>query len=296
MGHWRSGTTYLHNILCQDNQFGFITMLQAAFPNSFMTFKIFRSFMKRFLPKNRPMDNVSMGITLPQEDEMALSDLYPCSFYNAFYFPKKLRLLFLRFVKFENVAIKIKERWQKIYQYLLKKASYYMGGKQLVLKNPVNTARVKLLLNMFPKAKFIHIYRNPYIVFASTLNFYEKAIKPFALQDIPRPLLEKNIFWIYKTMMESYFKEKSLIPKENLVEIKFEDLEANPLEQVKYIYDGLNLDGYSRVKFKILRYIEKLKDYKKNIYYFTEEMINKVKINWKFAIRKWKYDPPITSY
>ncbi|MHA1758336.1 MAG: sulfotransferase, partial [Promethearchaeota archaeon] len=112
---------------------------------------------------------------------MALSNLFPYSFYNAFYFPKKLRLFFLRFVNFENVANKIKERWQKIYQYLLKKASYFMGGRQLILKNPVNTARVKLLLDMFLEAKFIHIYRNPYVVFASTLNFYERAIKPFAL-------------------------------------------------------------------------------------------------------------------
>lgn len=90
LGHWRSGTTHLHNLLTQDPQFGYITMLEASFPKSFLITNFFKFFMKSFLPKKRPMDNMEMGLYFPQEEEMAISNLIPFSFYNALYFPEKL--------------------------------------------------------------------------------------------------------------------------------------------------------------------------------------------------------------
>ena len=41
------------------------------------------------------------------------------------------------------------------------------GGKPLVIKSPVHTARVALLLKLFPRAKFIYLHRNPLQVFQS---------------------------------------------------------------------------------------------------------------------------------
>jgi hypothetical protein len=35
------------------------------------------------------------------------------------------------------------------------------GTKPLLIKSPVHTARVRLLLKLFPKAKFIYIHRHP---------------------------------------------------------------------------------------------------------------------------------------
>ena len=34
IGHWRSGTTHLHNILCQDDQMGYVNTFQSVFPFS----------------------------------------------------------------------------------------------------------------------------------------------------------------------------------------------------------------------------------------------------------------------
>src|SRR5665648_1005332 len=104
-----------------------------------------------------------------------------------------------------------------------------MKGKRLILKNPANTARIKLLLELYPEAQFIHIYRNPYVVYMSTKHFYNKMVQAFTFQKISDADLEDHILWIYKRMMESYFEEKKLIPKGNLVEIKFENLESEPL-------------------------------------------------------------------
>jgi len=293
LGHWRSGTTHLHNLMCQDTQFGFITMLQAMFPRSFMSNNLFRHLMSIFLPNTRPMDNMEMDINKPQEEEMALGNLFPYSFYNGFYFPQRTMEYFFKYIRFKNTSLKVLEQWKKVYYYLIKKATLNMSGRQLILKNPANTARIKLLLDLFPDAKFIHIYRNPYIVYASMRNFYKKTIEGFMLQKVPEKQIENNIFNLYKQLMTSYFKEKQFIPHENLIELKFEDFEENTMNALNRIYSELDISGFERAKNKMAFYLSSVSDYKKNTYNLTHEIINSIKRKWDFTIKKWDYDIPI---
>jgi hypothetical protein len=292
LGHWRSGTTHIHNLLCQDPQFGYITMLNAAFPKSFMSNTFFKWLMKKIMPKKRPMDNMEMGVNNAQEEEMALGNLFPYSFYNAFYFPRRLIEFYHKYVRFENISKKIKKQWQKVYYYLLKKATLYMHGKRLVLKNPANTARIKYLLEMFPDAKFIHIYRNPYVVYNSTQILYQKMMRAFMLQKISDEDLEKDIFRLYKEMMKTYFNEKKLIPNGHLVEIKFEDLEIKPLDELNKVYSVLNLTGFNDTIQCFKAYLKSLINYKKNKFELDNQTIEKISKNWKFTIDKWGYEVP----
>lgn len=292
VGHWRSGTTHLHNLLVQDPQFGYITMLQAAFPKSFITSNFFKRFMNRFLPKTRPMDSMKMGIYEAQEEEMALGNMFPYSFYNGWYFPRRMLEFYFKYVRFNQVSLSLMEQWRRIYDFLLKKATYFMKGKRLVLKNPVNTARIKFLLEIYPDAKFIHIYRNPYEVYASTRHFYKTTVEAFMLQHITDEEIEDNIFEIYSKMMHSYFLESKLIPKGNLVEVKFEDLEADPISQLQRIYDSLELNGYEQTESKFLDYLNSIQSYKKNKFNFTKKIIDNVKTHWNFTIEKWGYPVP----
>ncbi|MFX1326031.1 MAG: sulfotransferase, partial [Promethearchaeota archaeon] len=292
IGHWRSGTTHLHNLLCQDPQFGYITMLQASFPKSFLSNSFFEFFMGHFLPETRPMDNMRMGTKETQEDEMALGNIFPYTLYNAWYFPRRMMEFYYKYVRFKNISPKVREIWTNGYNYLLKKATIHMDGKQLVLKNPANTARIKFLLNLYPNAKFIHIYRNPYITFLSTRYFYKKTMEAFMFQTISSERIEDNIIEIYKDMMNNYFKEKKLIPIGNLVEVKFEDLEKDEIGQLKRIYKELNLPGFENNKNFFENYLNEIKSYKKNKFELSEEIINKVEKNWGFAIKKWNYKIP----
>ncbi len=292
IGHWRSGTTLLHNILTQDPQFGYITMLEASFPQSFLITNFFKGFMNLLLPKKRPMDNMELGINLPQEEEMALSNLIPFSFYNALYFPETMMENFYRYVCFDTISRRILDKWQRAYLYLIKKTTFFMKGKQLVLKNPANTARIKVLIKMFPNAKFIHIYRNPYVVFQSTRNLYKNMLQEFMFQDVSERVIQRNILAIYKNLLTRYFSEMKLIPKNNLYEIKFEDFELNPFAEIEKVYKGLKLTGFDKAKIKLKDYISSLDNYKKNIYEFSKNTIEKVTKHWKFAIDKWNYKIP----
>jgi len=257
-----------------------------------MSTKVFKNIMKRILPETRPMDNMKMGLFTAQEEEMALGNLFPYSFYNAFYFPLKMKEYYYKCVRFRGISDKILKQWKKFYYYLLQKATLYMGDKRLILKNPANTARIQYLLDLFPDAKFIHIYRNPYVVYASTRNFYKKAIEGFMLQKISDIQIEENLFWLYKHMMRSYFNEKKLIPNGNLVEVKFENLETNPIQHLESIFTRLKLKNFERNRSKFRSYIESIKNYKKNEYKLKNAIIDKIYDKWSFTIDRWDYEVP----
>ena len=146
-------------------------------------------------------------------------------------------------------------------------------GKQLILKNPAHTARIKILLEMFPNAKFIHIYRNPYDVFLSTWNFFQQGIRPFMLQEVSDKEIEDYISYVYQDIMNSYFKDSKLIPKHNLVEIKYEFFEENSLEELEKLYSNLDLKGYSQTRTNFEKYMNSVKNFKKNKYNLSQKIL-----------------------
>ncbi len=51
--------------------------------------------------------------------------------------------------------------------------TYSNGGdtnRRMVVKSPVHTARVRVLLEMFPNAQFVYVHRDPYVVLQSSAH------------------------------------------------------------------------------------------------------------------------------
>jgi hypothetical protein len=73
LGHFRSGTTHLHNLLAQDPQFAFPTLYQTLYPRSFLLTESVVPRLGRFLLlRKRPHDGVALDFGVPNEDEMGL--------------------------------------------------------------------------------------------------------------------------------------------------------------------------------------------------------------------------------
>ncbi|MDZ8262754.1 sulfotransferase [Nostoc sp. ChiQUE01b] len=296
LGHWRSGTTYLHHLISQDPNLGYVSTGQASAPEMFLAHKKVLNFISNnFRPKTRLMDNVESSNILPEEEEYAVGNISPYSFIHGVVFSKNISKYFQDIVLFHQVSEESKLQWKNYYINVLKKATLHMDSKRLVLKNPPNTARVKLLLEMFPTAKFIHIYRNPYIVYASTKHLSQNLLPAFALQEISEQELDENILNFYQQLMHKFFAEQSLIPKENLIEIKYEDFVCDELAQLRKIYEHLNLPNFEKAKGNFKKYIDAHSNYETNKYLFDEETIAKVYDAWKFTIDKWQYSPPQSS-
>ena len=295
IGHWRSGTTHLHNILCQDPQMAYTSTYQSVFPDTLFNKAgrfLFEGFARLLIPGTRKGDNVTLGMELPQEEEFALGAKTPLSFYYFWMFPKKIKQFYQRCVRFENAEKDLQESWKQDYELLIKKAIKNTGRKRFLSKNPPNTGRVEQLLRIFPNARFIHIHRNPIEVYLSTYNFFHKMLPHLQLQKIEDKDLDHHIFELYKIMMHDYSVQKKMIPVGQLTEISFDELERDPLSCIRKVYLEVNLPGYEAAKAPITKYIEKMKSYKKNRHVMTHGLISKIAAEWGFAMEQWQYKVP----
>jgi hypothetical protein len=162
--------------------------------------------------------------------------------------------------------------------------------KRIVLKSPPHTARVKMLVEMFPEAKFIHIIRHPYDVFPSNLKLWRDAFSRSFLQPVSPNEIMEIVLSTYEQMYRNYHEEKSCIPESNLVEIRFEDLEKDPLKQLELIYDRLNLPGFKKFSISAAAYLSTLKSYKKNVFDITAGMRSKLRARWSQTFEIYGYD------
>ena len=292
IGHYRCGGTYLMNLMTQDPQWGFLSTTHALLPEMFLLGKPIRNIFKLFLHEKRPMDNVMVSPESPEEPEHAIGNLIPYGFYQGFCFPDRMMDYFRNSVLFEeDLSGKIHQSWEMAYLVILKACTLSNNGKQLLIKNPPDTARIPSILKMFPNAKFIFLYRNPYVMYPSIKNFYNAYIVDWQLRDISAKELDENILMIYKMMMKRYQHDKQLIPKEHLIEVKFEDFEQYPLDEMKRIYSHLALSGFEDSIHGFLAYINSQKDYQKNHYSLSQTQLETIKQYWSADINRWKYSP-----
>jgi len=118
-----------------------------------------------------------------------------------------------------------------------------------VLKSPLHTARLKLIRELFPEARFIHIVRNPYDVFASTVRLWKIQYDVQGLQN-PRyeatgaiPSVEDHVLDTFNLLYGDFTAEASKIPLRQFCETRYEDLVRNPGAELQRIYTHLGLNG-----------------------------------------------------
>lgn len=291
LGHWRSGTTYLHNLFTVDNRFGFFSTFHAYMPGAFLGYeKLMKPIVASSIPDKRPMDDVKMDADLPQEEEYALGAFSPYSYYHGWCFPKNMEF-YNRFVCFNNVSKGFIDDWKNVYMYLFKKVTLRENGKALVVKNPSNTGRIRLLLEMFPDAKFVHIHRNPYHVFMSMMRFMRIVIPLYCIQNPPEiDVIENSMMNLYGEVYRNYFLEKKLVSKNNFVEVKYEDFITNPFFELKNIYNDLNLGGFKDNERAFKAYILSQSEVKLNNYHLNNDLKDKIYNRWKFVFENFGYD------
>ena len=290
IGHWRSGTTYLHNILAQDTTLGYFSTFQAYLPAIFLSSEaLFKPLVSASIPERRPMDDVLMNADFPQEDQYAIGAFSPYSYYHGWCFPQRMEY-YNNYVCMDQVSQRSIDEWKKIYLYLIKKITLQHKGKQLVLKNQDNTGKVKLLLELFPDAKFIFLYRNPYTLYQSMMKFIRITIPRFCIQNPPKlESVEKSMMDLYTRVIQKYLKERHEIPLDNLIEVRYEDFIAQPLTQMKAIYTHLHLDSFTQAQPRFQDYISSQKTIKLTQYPVSKTVKSKVEKAWGFAIKEFGY-------
>jgi hypothetical protein len=289
IGHWRSGTTFLHSLLAIDKQFAFPNLFEAMNPYTFLQRQpLYERRLKQYGAHKRRMDNVHVALDSPIEEEFIVAVLSQKSPLIGWTFPKN-RAHYDRFLTFREASELDKKRWQDAMDFLLRKLTFKYK-KPLLLKSPTNTCKISMLLSMYPKAKFIHIKRNPYRVFTSTQNLYRTAVKASAMQKSNRINLDEYILAQYRKLYDVYFEEQPQIPLRQFAEVVYEELEANPIQIIQKVYEQLDLKLDAQTGENLKAYLSENSGYKKNSYQsLPPEIRDQIYQNWRRNFETWNY-------
>jgi omega-hydroxy-beta-dihydromenaquinone-9 sulfotransferase len=119
-----------------------------------------------------------------------------------------------------------------------------LHNRQLVLKSPSHAVHLPDILEVFPDARFVTIFRNPFDQNRSlrTRNRTVHESDWCALQtrtSAPDDQLSSYV----NRFLTSYFRTRELIPRGNLLEVTYESLVASPLETLRSIHENLGIPG-----------------------------------------------------
>lgn len=293
LGHWRSGTTYLQNILSRDPQFGWSDPLTTVImPVRLLLGRVLRSAVEAGIGNGRPMDNVQYSMDSPMEETFASLSISEHCIINLITFPiASERFLSGAFIA--DLPEKERRKWRRDYSYILKKISYVHGGKQLILKSPDNTARVEELLSLYPDARFINIHRDPYKTIRSTINMFRIQTDVNRLSPLPDDLdelMEDTVIYIFGRMYRELFALQGSIAENRIVDIPYADFCKAPVEYLEKIYAKLEIPGFAAARPRFEAFAAQQKDYKKNSFDISPRLVRKINDNLGFYFEHYGYE------
>jgi hypothetical protein len=290
LGHWRSGTTHLHGLLSCDDRFAFPNFYQVLYPHSFLLTEAINTTLLSFLmPRTRfGIDNMRMSWDMPYEDEFAIAIMSRISPYVTMSFPRH-RQRYDRFLTFCEATPDEITIWKNTLTMFLQKLTWKYR-RPLILKSPTHTCRIKLLLELFPNAKFVHIRRNPFHVYPSMQKMMSATNRFWSLQNRDGVDWDERIIQQYREMHVVYFDQRSLIPDGHLHELSFEDLESDPIGQVRAIYQALKLPDFDTFEPKLRDYVATLSEYQKNVLpKLSPDTCKRLTEEWELCFNSWGY-------
>lgn len=265
IGHWRSGTTLMHELLVEDPQFAFPNTFQCFAPSHFLLSEYLMVRLGGFLlPKRRPMDNMRAGWDLPQEDEFALMNLGVPSPYLRIAFPQT-QDTYLQYLDMQGLNEDELARWKTTFHWFLQAITYRYGGKRLILKSPTHTGRLGLLASMYPGAKFIHMVRDPEKLYHSTKRLWRSLEQVQALHgSADEERTSDYVLTCLRRMYAQFEKDRHTIDARRIMDVRYEDLAADPYNTIRHVYRSLDLGDFSEVAPRLAQRLASHRAYRPN--------------------------------
>jgi len=289
LGHWRSGTTLLHELMGLDDHYASPTTFQCFAPSHFLvTETMVSKYFNWLVPNRRPMDNMKAGWALPQEDEFALMNLGAPTPYLRLLFPCH-ETPFQGTLSSAGFSPQELERWKYLFDWFLK-ALTLKSQKPLILKSPPHTGRIGILKAMYPEAKFIHIVRDPRKLFPSTMKLWNSLDQVQSLQTGEyQAKLRDFVFSSLTQMYDSFETDRVGLTEKQLIDVHYEDLAKDPVAVCKRIYSQLELPNYESILPKIQERSQKEKEYQTNRFGLGQEEEAEIVTKWQSYATKYGY-------
>lgn len=290
IGHWRSGTTWLHQTMLADPGFAAPTMQSCFTPESFLVGRrVLEPLLRLIFPTSRPMDNVGVGLEAPEEDEHALLLAGAFTPYRELLLP--CDTVAGSIIKTEDMPHEEAENWRRVWLGFLRRVQFVNPGKWLVLKSPAHTLRTAEILRLFPNARFIHIVRDPYRVFSSSRKSGVAMRASQALQTrIPgQAELDAKLLEGFEQFHATYHADMAGIPDSQLVTLTYEDLKADTVAAMRRIYDALDLGDFDQVAQYYQQKSAETRDYKTNTFSLEPAIVAQIDARWHDYFQRYGY-------
>ena len=289
LGHWRSGTTLLHEYLGLDPRFASPTTYQCFAPWHFLlTEGLVTRYGNWLLPDRRPMDNMKAGWALPQEDEFALMNLGAPSPYLRLMFPNH-PVPYTETLDSSRFRPADLQAWRRQFEWFVK-ALTYKTRKQLLLKSPPHTGRIGILRQMYPDSKFIHIVRDPRKLYPSTMKLWNSLDENQALQSpTDQSMLQSFVMESLVSMYRAFDRDRANIPESQIIDIRYEQFIAQPVQTLEEIYKHLDLGQYDTVRSNWENKSEQERGYQTNKLQIDTEQEAMILDRWSDYARKYGY-------
>jgi hypothetical protein len=245
------------------------------------------------MPSRRPMDNMAAGWDRPQEDEFALCMMGLPSPYLMVAFPNRPPMDQDSF-DIESLPRRKRAAWKAAFLGYLRMLTF-KDPRRLILKSPTHSCRIKTLLELFPDARFVHIIRNPYIVFPSTVNLWRTLAQTHGLQKPTGHGLEEYVYSTFTMLYAKLDEGRPLVDPSRYFELRYEDLIADPVGQMRALYERLGLGEFERVRPRVEAYLAGNKGYQTNRYPTLSPQVRaEITRRWGHVIERYGYfEPPL---
>jgi len=275
IGHARSGTTLAHRLMCADPQFSAFKYWELRLPAllekkgvhvlAWLDARVLGGRLRRRLEawegrKFGPTRQIhQMGLNIPEEDDLVLYDSCASGFWLA-------KLPFMGDVDFFHADQRPpaeRRRLMRFYRDCVRRQLYLNGRERTHLsKNPSWCGRVESILEVFPDARFVVLYRNPCETIPSLLKLLSAGWKHHGNIDADkvRDSLRAMTVLSYETYLYP-LQALARHPGTRQAVVDYRELVAEPMQTVEKIYADLGLtmtqafrDGLRREQDKARRH------------------------------------------
>lgn len=244
IGHLGSGTAQVQRLLAHDPQFLSPTWRQCLFPNhGRQTERRLPGWLRARLLPFDPAQEAATPLAAPQEEFALaiLTGLSPWLFLSRPDLPQRI----LPLLDLSLLTPQEQNRWNLAYRTLLQRIAH-PGERRLVLNSPWSALRIPLLLELFPGAQFVHVVRDPADDFRVSWMLWRRLIREHSLGTPLAEEWEEVVLSMQERTHRTYQRDRELIPPDRRHELRFEDLQRDPLGELERLYAALGLAGWDR--------------------------------------------------
>ena len=226
------------------------------------------------------------------EETFGVLTISPYSIIHMIAFPENYKK-YIEGAFVSDLPVEALRKWERSYDYAVRKLTYIKKGKQLILKSPDNTARVRELWGMYPDARFINIHRDPYKTIRSTIHMFRTEMDMLRLTEAPDnldELIEDTVIGIFERMYRELFALEGFFPKNRYVDIAYTDFCRAPVDTLRDIYRRLELSGFEAAAPRFQAYVDSQRGYQKNKFDISPRLVRKINAKLGFYMEHYGYE------